>query len=140
MNLYKTAFSNSVSFCMIRVYASTMRKQSKKLLVLILYCFAFNVVAASNMSCCLSLPDQQEGSLNKNIAMPCHQQDQDTAPEKSSVNCCQAMPACNGAQILSFDSSIEITKLQQEKIQLPSTGAVVLYIQAPPLPPPKVVI
>ncbi len=117
-----------------------MREQSKKLLILILCCFVFNVVAASNMSCCLSLPDQQKGSLDQNMTMPCHQQDQNTSPEKSSVNCCQAMPACNGAQILSFDSSIEIAKLQQEKIQLPSIEAVVLYTQAPPLPPPKVVI
>ncbi len=126
---------------MIRVYASTMRKQSKKLLVLILCCFAFNVVAASNMSCCSSFPVPLTDLQDQNMAMPCHQQDdQDTAPEKSSVNCCQAMPACNGAQILSFDSSIEIAKLQQEKIQLPSTEAVVLYTKAPPLPPPKVVI
>ncbi len=117
-----------------------MRKQSKKLLVLILCCFAFNVIAASNMSCCLSLPDPLTDLQDQNMAMPCHQQDQNTSPEKISINCCQAMPACNGAQILSFDSSVEIAKLQQEKIQLPSTEAVVLYTQAPPLPPPKVVI
>ena len=75
----------------------------------------------------------------------CHQQDQNTTPEqtstpKESVNCCQTMTGCHGTQLFVNNTSLELAKLELDKIQLSITQAVVLNTQAPPLPPPKAVI